>query len=156
LSGGQPMSPVTLRRAGLATARHFLGPALRAFSASVAIVALALTLPACGKGMSDPLPHPPSGPFDPGAGGTGGYGSGSGGGGAGVPDGPPMCDPTLRRCAHEFSYGPMTLTGHEKTVTMIGDWRTDSWTNGDAATFDGAKWVVSVPAPWAAPVTYKF
>ncbi|MDB4964727.1 MAG: uncharacterized protein JWN44_416 [Myxococcales bacterium] len=118
-------------------------------------LALALTAAGCGKGMSDPIPHPPSNPFDPGLGGNGGYGSGSGGGGAGVPTGPPMCDTTLRRCAHEFAYGPKTLNGHEKTVTLIGDWRTDSWTNGEPATFDGTKWVVTVPVPWSTAVTYK-
>ncbi|HEX8953044.1 MAG TPA: alpha-amylase family glycosyl hydrolase, partial [Polyangia bacterium] len=116
----------------------------------------AATVGGCGKGMSDPLPNPPSNPFTPGDPGAGGYGSGSGGGGAGLPSGPPMCDTTLRRCAHAFAYGPMTLNGHEKTVTLIGDYRTDSWTNGDAAAFDGTKWVATVPVPWATQVTYKF
>lgn len=109
----------------------------------------------CGKGMSDPLPPPP-GSFNPGDPGSGGYGSGSGGGGAGTPSGPPMCDPSVRRCAHEFDYGPQTLTGHEKTVTLIGDYRPDAWTNGDPMTFDGTKWTVTVPIPWATQVVYKF
>jgi len=115
-----------------------------------------LVVAGCGKGVSDQLPMPPTNPFNPGDPGSGGYGSGSGGGGAGIPSGPPMCDPSVRRCAHEFDYGPPTLDGHEKTVTLIGDYRTDSWTNGDPATFDGSKWVVTVPIPWSKPVTYKF
>ncbi len=128
-------------------------PAMNRF---VVAALVSLVWAGCGKGMSDPIPHPPSNPFNPGDPGSGGYGSGSGGGGAGVPSGPPMCDTSLRRCAHEFDYGPMTLTGHEKTVTLIGDYRTDSWTNGDPMTFDGSKWVVTVPIPWATQVIYKF
>ncbi|HWE27466.1 MAG TPA: alpha-amylase family glycosyl hydrolase [Polyangia bacterium] len=126
--------------------------------AMIRFAIVALLVAGCGKGVTDPLPNPPSNPFNPGDPGSGGYGSGSGGGGAGIPSGPPMCDTTLRRCAHEFDYGlpPGTLTGHEKTVTLIGDYRTDSWTNGDAATFDGSKWAVTVPVPWATAVTYKF
>ena len=122
----------------------------------------ALTLAACGKGMSDPIPHPPSGPFNPGDTGSGGYGSGSGSGGgggdAGVPSGPPMCDVSLRRCAHTFTYAGSTalpLSGKEKAVVLIGDYRTDSWTNGDPMAFDGSKWSVSVGVPWATKVTYK-
>jgi glycosidase len=110
----------------------------------------------CGKGMSDKLPPPPGGGYVPPDPGAGGYGSGSGGGGAGVPDGPPMCDTSLRRCAHTFVYGGTTLTGHEKSVTLIGDYRSDSWTNGDPMTFDGTKWTVSVGVPWATQVIYKF
>jgi glycosidase len=121
-----------------------------------AVAVLASAIGGCGKGVTDQLPNPPSTPFNPGDPGTPGYGSGSGGGGAGVPSGPPMCDTTLRRCPHEFDYGPMTLNGHEKTVTLIGDYRTDSWTNGDPATFDGSKWAVTVAIPWATAVTYKF
>src|ERR1700694_2743490 len=97
---------------------------------SAPILVVALLLAGCGKGMSDPVPNPPSNP--------------------------PQCDTSVRRCAHAFAYGPMTLNGHEKAVTLIGDYRTDSWTNGDAATFDGMKWVVTVPVPWATKVTYKF
>jgi glycosidase len=109
--------------------------------------------------MSDPIPHPPSTPFNPGDPGSGGYGSGSGGGGgAGIPSGPPICDTSVRRCAHEFDFGSSTggLTGHEKTVTLIGDYRTDSWTNGDPMTLAAGKWSVSVAVPWATQVIYKF
>ena len=62
----------------------------------------------------------------------------------------PMCrhDAVASRCAAPVrSYAgstALTLNGHEKSVTLIGDYRTDSWTNGDAATFDGSKWVVTV------------
>lgn len=121
----------------------------------LSLIAL-LVVAGCGKGVTDKIPDPPSNPFNPGDPGSGGYGSGSGGGGAGIPEGPPMCDTTLRRCPHAFAYGPMTLNGHEKTVTLIGDYRTDSWTNGDPATFDGTKWVATVSVPWATQVTYKF
>ena len=110
---------------------------------------LTLLVAGCGRGVTDPLPMPPGNPFNPGDPGSGGYGSGSGGGGAGIPSGPPMCDTSVRQCAHAFAYGPMTLNGHEKTVTLIGDYRTDSWTNGDPAIFDGSKWVATVSVLWA-------
>lgn len=120
------------------------------------LVASVVGVAGCGKGMSDPIPKPPGGGYVPPDPGSGGYGSGSGGGGAGVPTGPPMCDPSVRVCAHPFTYGPNTLTGHEKAVILIGDYRSDSWTNGDPMTFDGSKWVVTVGVPWAKQVIYKF
>jgi glycosidase len=143
-------------------------PALTRQLAALILVAAA----GCGKGMSSPIPHPPSTPFDPGND-TGGQGSGSGsgsgaggqggaggsGGGGGLPSGPPQCEIALRRCPYTFSYAGSTavpLTGQEKSVTLIGDYRTDSWTNGDPMTFDGSKWVVSVGIPWATQVQYKF
>jgi glycosidase len=125
----------------------------------------------CGKGFNSPIPHPPSTPFDPGNDTQGeGYGSGSGGqGGAGgtgggsggpvLPPGPPQCEIALRRCPQTFSYAGATalpLTGQEKSVTLIGDYRSDSWGNGDPLNFDGTKWVVSIGVPWATQVHYKF
>jgi hypothetical protein len=145
-------------------------PALTRHFAALILVAAA----GCGKGMSSPIPHPPSTPFDPGNAGSGpggsgsgsggggqggGGGSGGGGGGGGLPAGPPQCEIALRRCPYSFSYAGSTalpLTGQEQSVTLIGDYRTDSWTNGDPMTFDGSKWVVSVGIPWATQVQYKF
>jgi glycosidase len=124
-----------------------------------------LTLCSCGSGMTDPLPTPPSSPFNPGTpsnGGGGGYGSGAGNGGSGggggttVPIGPPQCDPSLRRCPHTFTYAGPTLSGKEQSVTLIGDYRADSWTNGDAMTLAAGAWSVSVPVPYDAQTTYKF
>jgi glycosidase len=128
-------------------------------------VLAALSLPACGQGVTDPIPRPPSNPYDPGSPGAGGYGSGGGGAGGGggsdggVPTGPPQCDPALRRCPHTFSYAGSTalpLTGQEKSVNLIGDYRPDAWTNGDPMTLAGGVWSVTVPVPWAAQVNYKF
>jgi glycosidase len=115
------------------------------------VVAASLAWAGCGTGTSDPIP--PNNPYNPGDPGAGGYGSGSGGG---IPSGPPACDTALRRCAHTFTYGPATLTGHEKAVILIGDWRADSWTNGEPLTFDGSKWTATVPVSWATQVIYKF
>ena len=143
-------------------------PALTRTLVAAGLVVFAFTVAGCGKGMTSPIPHPPSTPFDPGndTGGNG-YGSGSGGAGAGgtggsgpvLPSGPPQCEIALRRCPYSFSYAGSTalpLTGQEKSVTLIGDYRTDSWTNGDPMTFDGTKWTVSVGIPWATQVQYKF
>jgi glycosidase len=133
--------------------------------AVVALVAAVITIGGCGKGMTSPIPNPPTAPFDPGATGGNGYASGSGGAGAGgtgggvLPSGPPMCDISLRRCPYTFTYAgssALPLTGQEASVTLIGDYRTDSWTNGDPMTFDGTKWSVSVGIPWATQVQYKF
>jgi glycosidase len=119
------------------------------------LVVAALAAAACGSGTTDAIPLPPNHPFDPGVPPSGSYGSGSGSG-AGPIAGPPMCDLSLRRCAHEFHFGPQTLTGNEKSVSLMGDYRADSWVNGDALTFDGSRWTASVAIPWSTQVIYKF
>ena len=98
-----------------------------------------------------------SNPFNPGDPNSGGYGSGSGGGGAGIPSARRCATRRVRRCAHEFDYGPMTLNGHEKTVTLIGDYRhrlVDQRRSRHAST------AASGPSPCRSrgprAVTYKF
>ena len=98
------------------------------------------------KDPFDPGPRPPSS----------GYGSGSGG----MVDPGPMCEEARRRCAYEFVYkgmmgGPPT-TGDERSVELRGDYRTGAWEMGDALTFDGKAWRVTVSVPWQGKSLYKF
>jgi glycosidase len=113
-----------------------------------------LFVAACGS-TGDPTTPVPNHPFDPGVGGGGSYGSGSGGGGDGTgnPPGPPMCDDSLKRCPHTFTWPAM---GNEKSVTLIGDFAPDGWTNGVAMTLQGSSWTATVPVPYSGKVTYKF
>jgi glycosidase len=124
------------------------------------LLAALLLVAGCGQGLDQQPDSRLRAPdmYDPGYPGPGSYGSGSGGTKPPiVPDsGPPQCDTSLRRCAHTFAYGPQTLTGNEKSVTLIGDYRVDSWSTGDAMTFDGTKWAVTVSVPWSTKVVYKY
>lgn len=119
--------------------------------------ALALATPfACGG--EDFMNKPPgTGGFDPGTtippGGTSsstGAGSTGGNGGSGG-SGPPMCDDSLKRCAHEFTY-----TGNATSVELRGDWAAPgTWDNGTTMTNNGGTWSVTVDIPYNKPVQYK-
>jgi glycosidase len=106
-----------------------------------------LLLAGCGATDQTMVPYQP---FDPGAPHGGQYGSGSGSM-TPTPMGPPMCDDASKRCPHTF-----TWMGAEKSVTLIGDFAPDGWTNGVPMTASGTTWTASVPVPWNGKVTYKF
>jgi glycosidase len=123
---------------------------------------LAVVIPfACG-GSGELQNHsysPPTGVggFDPG---DGGFGTGTGMG-AGNPQGsssgtggggPPMCDDSLKRCDHVFTYP----VGPETTVEVRGDFASDGWTSGVPMTKSGSTWSATVPVPWNTDVLYKF
>jgi glycosidase len=123
--------------------------------------ALALAMPfACGS--SDLQSHsysPPTGVggFDPGmvgpAVGTGtGTGSGNpaGTGGAGG-SGPPVCDDSLKRCDHVFTYAGM---GNETTVEVHGSF--DGWGPGVPMVKDASGWSATAQVPYNADILYKF
>src|SRR4051794_2115722 len=95
--------------------------------ALVALATTALVVPfACTDNNELTGENPPSGAggkYDPGDGGPGsttgtGYPQGSGGGGG---NGPLMCDDSLKRCDHLFTYQDMG----ESTVEVHGDF--DGW-----------------------------
>lgn len=118
-------------------------------------VALAVVA-ACGQYSQQDFT--PGDPFDPGPRKEGGgYGSGSGSGGMPVQ---PSCGETERRCGHEFVLRKLMdgspVRGDEQLVELRGDYRTGAWTTGDALTFDGAVYRVTVPVPWASRMLYKF
>jgi glycosidase len=98
------------------------------------------------------------GGFDPGTTGTLGsstnYGNGgSGGDGGEGGGGPPVCDDSLKRCPHVFTYAD----SGETSVEVRGDWAAPgSWLAGVEMTKQGATWTAEVPVPWDAPVQYKF
>jgi glycosidase len=123
------------------------------------VALVAVVAGGCGSGVTDPLPRPPPNGYTPGPPGGGSYGSGSGGS-SGTPSGPPQCDPSLRRCAHSFRYAgspSLPLSGQEKSVSLIGDYRPGAWTDGgDPMTLGNRAWSVTVPVPWGAQTTYKF
>jgi glycosidase len=100
----------------------------------------------------------PGDPFDPGPRPAGtGYGSGSGTNPTN-PDPPPVCEEALRRCPREFVYRGATgspTKGDERSVELRGDYRAGAWMTGDAMTFDGKVWRVTVSLPWQAKVLYK-
>src|SRR5690349_941433 len=100
-------------------------------SSTIAIIAFAYAAAlapfACTDNNELMGENPPSGAggkYDPGDGGpgntTGTYMPGPGAGGAGGM-GPPMCDDSLKRCDHVFTYQDMG----ETTVEVHGDF--DSW-----------------------------
>ena len=121
--------------------------------------ALALPLPfACGGG-DFPNDPPGTGGFNPGTtvptgigtgattGGTTGT-AGSGGEGGSVP----MCDDSLKRCAHVFTYADMG----ESSVEIRGDWAAPtSWDTGVVMTKSGSVWSGTVDVPYNLPVQYK-
>jgi glycosidase len=132
-------------------------------SAAVALggiaAAAAFSVAAC---TSDHLggngPPDGGGGFNPGDGGIIGSGSGSGGeageGGAGGTGGggPPMCDDSLKRCAHDFTH---TDTG-ETSVEVRGSWDAPaSWSSGVPLTKNGKVWTGTLPLPWSTDVQYK-
>jgi glycosidase len=122
------------------------------FAASIAGPALQ----ACGSDKITPVNYgqPPdaSGDFDTGAGGNSPYGYGEGGG-ADIPEAaPPVCPPSLKQCAEQFTY---PYNG-EQSVELRGDYNPTAWTMGNPMTHSGAQWTVTVEVPWNQPVEYKF
>lgn len=122
--------------------------------------ALALTIPfACG-GESFNNPPPGTGGFDPGTtvptgnGSTTSFNTGAGGGGGAGGMGPPMCDDSLKRCSHVFSY---VGSGSETSVEVRGDWAAPgSWDSGGAMTKSGNTWSATIEIPYNKDVQYKF
>lgn len=123
--------------------------------------ALALATPfACGGEDFNNMP-PGTGGFDPGTtippgnGSSSGFGAGSMGGNGGAGGmGPPMCDDSLKRCAHEFTY---TGDGTETSVEVRGDWAAPgSWMSGGAMTKNGNVWSTTIDIPYNKDVQYKF
>jgi glycosidase len=110
------------------------------------------------------LTSPPSvGGFNPGSGGSTGSGSGSGASGpttttdadagkdAAEEPAPPVCDDTLKRCDHEFTYADHG----ETTVELRGTFTPDGWVNGVPMKKSGATWSATVQVPWNVDVQYK-
>ncbi len=110
---------------------------------------------------------PPSGgpDWDPSAGSGAGSTSTDGGGTSGGPTsdtddptattgdpGPPMCDDSLKRCEHEFTYAD----NGESSVEVRGDFKPDGWDNGVALTLNNGTWSAAVEIPWDTQVQYKF
>jgi glycosidase len=131
-----------------------LGSIARAVPVLAAMpLALGLALVACDN-ATYVNENPPGGQggFNPSGASTGAYGYGAayGTGGSGPPP-PPMCDDSLKRCAHAFSY---TSQG-ETSVEVRGDFASDGWTNGVPLTLSGGTWTGSVDVPWNKQVQYK-
>jgi glycosidase len=123
-----------------------------------ALGALSLAFPlACGSSElhGNSYTPPGSGGFDPGnmppGSGTGTTGSGMMGAGGSMPPPPPMCDDSLKRCDHVFSYTGM---GTENTVEVHGSF--DGWGSGAAMTKSGNTWSATVQIPYNTDVLYKF
>ncbi len=121
------------------------------------VLLLGLVLAACGVSPDDGTPNDP---FDPGKRPPpGNYGSGGSGSGGMPMDTPPMCDPSERRCGHEFVYQGslmMPLSPDIDHVELHGDYAANGWTAGNPMTFDGKVYRVIVPVPWNGKVLYKF
>lgn len=126
---------------------------------------LALATPfACGSSdLQNHTYNPPTGAggFDPGNTGPGsgttgtGYmgssSSGTGGTGGAMP---PVCDDSLKRCDHVFTY---TGTGNETSVQVRGDWSAPaSWMSGGDMTKSGNLWSATIQVPYDKDVQYKF
>jgi len=126
---------------------------LVSFGALVAVTPIACT----PDQLDSKDPPDGGGGFNPGDGGLVGSSSsstGPGGGGAGGSGGggPPMCDDSLKRCEHEFTYADMG----ESSVELRGDWDGPAtWAVGAPMTKSGATWGVTVPVPWNGQVQYK-
>ncbi|APR81992.1 Periplasmic alpha-amylase [Minicystis rosea] len=126
--------------------------------------ALALATPfACGgNDYMNSTYSPPTGTggFDPGTSGPHGTGTGTGtgvvnttGSGGTGGSGPPMCDDSLKRCDHVFTY---VGSGNESTVEVRGDWAApSSWNTGVPMTKTGSTWSATVPVPYNKDVQYK-
>ncbi len=116
-----------------------------------------------GTGTSTTSP-PNVGGFNPGTGGGTASGSGSGANGqtttadvdagkdAAEEPAPPVCDDSLKRCDHEFTYP----AGAEATVEIRGNFAPDGWLNGVPLKKVGAAWTATVQVPWDVDVQYKF
>lgn len=66
--------------------------------------------------------------------------------------GPSECDDDNKRCAHEFTLVDADYT----SVSVFGDFASDSWENGVPMTQDGDTWRATVPVPFDREVLYKF
>jgi glycosidase len=108
---------------------------------------------------------PDTTPYDPSQGGSGGTAYATGGPDSGeLPTTtdptddttgeppPPMCDDSLKRCDHLFSFPD----GGEASVDVMGSFAADGWTVGVPMTSDGTTWTATVPIPWDTKVLYKF
>ncbi|MEZ4299722.1 MAG: alpha-amylase family glycosyl hydrolase [Polyangiaceae bacterium] len=121
------------------------------------ICALASIVPvACTPDeLDNKLPPGGAGGFDPGET-TGMFGSSSGGPGVGGQGGTggsePMCDDSLKKCEHTFTYAD----GGESSVEVRGDWDGPStWVAGAPMTKSGGVWSATVDVPWSGEVQYK-
>ena len=115
--------------------------------------------PLAGIGGFEPGDQLPGGANASSSGMGSGNGSGSSSSGASSSSstssstgGPPMCDDSLKRCAHLFTFAD---TG-QKSVEIRGDFASDGWTAGVPLTKAGSTWSASVEVPYGAPVQYKF
>jgi glycosidase len=78
--------------------------------------------------------------------------SGTGGGGGAGGSGPPMCDDSLKRCEHLFTYP----ASNETSVEVRGDFAPGAWMNGVQLTREGAAWRGTASIPYNRDVIYKF
>jgi glycosidase len=62
------------------------------------------------------------------------------------------CQEPYRSCSVEFRFRAID----EQSVQVRGDFAADGWTIGVPMHRVGDEWVASVPAPWGAPIQYKF
>jgi glycosidase len=108
---------------------------------------------------------PNTGGWTPGSGGGTASGSGSGanqqtttdttvdaGKDAAEEPSPPVCDDSLKRCDHDFTYAD----GGEQTVEIRGTFAPDGWTKGVPLAKVGGTWTATVQIPWDVDVQYKF
>jgi glycosidase len=96
--------------------------------------------------------NPGDGGLVSGSGSGAGSGVGTGGMGGDGGSGPPMCDDTLKRCDHLFTYP----AGNESSVEVRGDFAPDAWTAGIPMIKSGGSWTATVKLPWSTDVLYKF
>src|SRR5689334_14110578 len=122
--------------------------ALLACFGAAALVPIACTENNELMGMSPP--GGVGGQWDPGKGWPGvgtGTGTGTGwmtGAGGGGGSGPPMCDDSLKRCDHLFTYQDMG----ESSVEVHGDF--DGWGPGVPMAKSGSTWSATVKIPYNA------
>jgi hypothetical protein len=107
--------------------------------------------PGSGGGYNPTGGSGSNGSYGSGASGAGGPTSGTGGEGGVVDPGPPMCDDTLKRCAHLFTYP----AGNESKVEVRGDFAPDGWTVGVPMVKNGAQWEATIDLAWNVETQYK-
>jgi glycosidase len=110
-----------------------------------------ITPPGSGGGYNPSGGSGPSGSYGSGASGAGGPTTGAGGEGGVMDPGPPMCDDTLKRCAHLFTFP----AGNESKVEIHGDFAPDGWAVGVPMAKNGAQWEASIEIAWNVDVQYK-
>lgn len=137
--------------------------------ASVALILVGCADPPLVSDTESGSAPPDTTPYDPSQGGSGGTAYATGGpesdtvptstdptddtadNTTGEPP-PPMCDDSLKRCDHVFSFPD----GGEQSVDVMGSFSADGWTTGVPLTSDGTTWTATVPIPWDTKVLYKF